>query len=49
VNLALAVLKTRGPAPAEAITVPIWIPIVGFVVSALFVLFQTTEFVFRLF
>ncbi len=49
VNLALAVLKTRQPAPAEAIDLPFWIPLVGFVVSGFFVLFQTAEFAVRLF
>jgi amino acid transporter len=48
VNLALAVLKTRQPAPAEAIDLPFWIPAVGFVVSAFFVLFQTAQFASQL-
>jgi amino acid transporter len=48
VNLALAVLKTRRPAPAEAIDLPFWIPAVGFVVSAFFVLFQTAQFASQL-
>jgi amino acid transporter len=48
VNLALVVLKLRRPAPADAITFPIWIPAVGFIVSAIFVLFQTREFALRL-
>jgi len=49
VNLALVALKTRQPAPTETITFPIWVPIVGFIVSATFVLFQTAEFALRLF
>ena len=49
VNLALVVLKTRQPAHTDAITVPIWVPVVGFIVSAIFVLFQTVEFVLQLF
>ncbi len=48
VNLALAVLKKRQPAPAEAIDLPMWIPVVGFVVSAFFVFFQTAQFAFQL-
>ncbi|NNE86092.1 MAG: amino acid permease [Alphaproteobacteria bacterium] len=48
VNLALLVLKTRRPAPADAVTVPLWVPAVGFVVSAFFVLFQSAEFALRL-
>lgn len=49
VNVALAVLKTRQPIHTDSITVPIWIPIVGFIVSAIFVLFQTVEFALQLF
>jgi amino acid transporter len=48
VNLALLVLKMRQPASGDAITVPIWVPAVGFVVSAFFVLFQSAEFALRL-
>ncbi len=47
-NLALVVLKLRQPAPTEAITFPMWIPLTGFFVSAAFVLFQAAEFVLRL-
>jgi amino acid transporter len=49
VNLALVVLKMRQPQPTDSITVPLWIPIVGFIVSAIFVLFQTVEFALQLF
>ncbi|MDH3738865.1 MAG: amino acid permease, partial [Alphaproteobacteria bacterium] len=49
VNLALVVLKMRRPAPAEALTVPLWVPVVGFIVSAFFVVYQTVEFALRLF
>jgi amino acid transporter len=49
VNLALAVLKMRKPTSTDGIVVPIWVPIVGFVVSAIFVVFQTVEFALRLF
>jgi len=48
VNLALVVLKTRRPEPTDGITVPIWVPVLGFIVSAFFVLFQTVEFALRL-
>jgi amino acid transporter len=48
VNLALVVLKIRRPASADAITVPLWVPVVGFIVSAFFVLFQSAEFALRL-
>ncbi len=48
VNLSLIVLKARDPAQTDGITVPIWIPVTGFVVSAFFVLFQVMEFVQRL-
>jgi len=49
VNLALVFLKLRRPTSSDALTVAIWIPIVGFIVSALFVLFQSVEFAMRLF
>jgi amino acid transporter len=48
VNLALLVLKIRQPAHTETITFPIWVPAVGFIVSAIFVVFQTVEFALRL-
>lgn len=44
VNLSLFVLKVRQAAPVDGVVVPIWVPIVGFVVSAAFVLFQMAEF-----
>lgn len=47
VNLALVVLKIRQPAAADGVVFPIWIPIVGFGVSAIFVVFQTVEFALR--
>jgi APA family basic amino acid/polyamine antiporter len=48
VNLALIVLKTRRPTPTDGVVFPIWVPIVGFIVSAIFVVFQTAEFALRL-
>lgn len=48
VNLALVVLKMRKPTPPDGIVFPIWVPVIGFVVSAIFVVFQTVEFALRI-
>lgn len=48
VNLALAVLKIRKPTPPDGIVFPLWVPVTGFAVSAIFVVFQTLEFALRL-
>ena len=37
VNLSLWRIKMRGPAPAEATVFPLWVPVVGFMTSSLFV------------
>jgi amino acid transporter len=40
VNLALWRVKRRGPAPEGVVTVPVWVPVAGFVVNAAFIAFQ---------
>ena len=45
VNLALFVLKMREPSPTGAITVPVWVPAAGFIVSTCFAVFQAIEFI----
>ena len=42
VNFSLLRIKRKGPAPASIRTVPAWVPLLGFLVSAGFVLFRLT-------
>jgi amino acid transporter len=44
VNLALWRLKRRGPGPADAPAIPIWVPVVGGLSSLAFALFQIARF-----
>ena len=44
VNLALLVIKRRGPAPEGAVTYPSWIPAAGLVASASFVIVGLLDF-----
>jgi len=48
VNLALVFLKLRRPPPADGIVFPFWIPVVGALISAAFVVFQSVDFALRL-
>ncbi|MEN8198633.1 MAG: amino acid permease [Thermodesulfobacteriota bacterium] len=46
INLALIVIKGCGPGPTESLTVPIWVPWIGFFISCTMILLEISRRVF---
>ena len=43
INLSLWLIKIRAPQPEDIRTIPLWVPIVGFFFSSIFVIYQTVR------